>query len=331
MADIHLSRKELYDQVWTTSMVKLAKQYGLSDVGLAKICKKHNIPRPPLGYWAKKYAGYNVKPIPLPDGEDVTIVISPNPYSQNNLKAKKASPETQTCYMHNDEPITVPDRLSDPHPLIRQSSEILNASQTNELGIITPAKKDCLDIMVSRDSLRRALRIMDTVIKVLAKHGDNVYVSEGHTKVKILDEVILFGIKEALIKKKKSPKEHNLHGRYEFGHSVLLESREPSGSLALIIHDIEGSYIHGCQKNWGGGKKSILEGRVGSFIEGLVTVALAKKERDREREEERLMQIERQRQIEANRQMLADFRKRYLEEDRRVTGLISDAENWQRS
>jgi hypothetical protein len=221
MTDIHLSRKELYDQVWTTSIVKLAKQYGLSDVGLAKICKKHNIPRPPLGYWARKYAGYNVQPTPLPKGEDVTIVISPNSYSQNKLKAKKASPETQTCYMHNDEPITVLDRLSDPHPLIRQSSEILNASQANELGIITPAKKDCLDIMVSRDNLRRALRIMNTVIKVLEKRGNSVYISEGHTKVKILEEVILFGIKEGLITKKKSPKEHNLHGRYEFGHSLV--------------------------------------------------------------------------------------------------------------
>ena len=91
MGDVHLSRKELYDQVWKTSMVKLAQQYGLSDVGLAKICKKHNIPRPSLGYWAKKIAGQNVKPLPLPAGKDVTIVISPNPYNQNKLKTKNAS------------------------------------------------------------------------------------------------------------------------------------------------------------------------------------------------------------------------------------------------
>jgi hypothetical protein len=330
MADIHLSRKELYDQVWKTSMVKLAKQYGLSDVGLAKICKKHNIPRPTLGYWAKKYAGHNVHPIPLPAGDDVTIVISPNPYNQNNLKSRNTSFDKHP-YKLNNEPITVPDRLSDPHPLIRQSSEILNASKVDEFGIITPSKKGCLDIKVSTDSLRRALRIMDTVIKVLEKQGYKVYLSEGHTKVEILDAVILFGIKEKLIKKEKRPAEHNLKGRYEFGHSFLLESREPSGDLGLIIHDVENFYADRCRKTWNDGVKSKLESHIGSFIEGLVTVAMAKKERDREREEERLRQIERQRQIEANRQMMADLRKRYLEEKKRVTGLISDAENWKRS
>ncbi len=47
-----ITRSELYNQVWNVPITKLSKQYGLSDVGLAKICKKHNIPRPPKGYWA---------------------------------------------------------------------------------------------------------------------------------------------------------------------------------------------------------------------------------------------------------------------------------------
>ena len=54
---IRLTRQELYDQVWSTPMRKLATLYGLSDVGLAKICESHNIPRPPRGYWAKKEFG----------------------------------------------------------------------------------------------------------------------------------------------------------------------------------------------------------------------------------------------------------------------------------
>ena len=44
---IRMSRQELYKKVWSTPVVKLAKQFGLSDVGLAKICKRHNVPRPP--------------------------------------------------------------------------------------------------------------------------------------------------------------------------------------------------------------------------------------------------------------------------------------------
>ena len=43
------TRQELHDLVWATPMVKLAKEFGLSDVGLRKTCVKHNIPTPPLG------------------------------------------------------------------------------------------------------------------------------------------------------------------------------------------------------------------------------------------------------------------------------------------
>jgi len=60
-----LSRDELYEQVWSTPMVRLAKEYGLSDVGLAKVCKKHNIPKPPVGYWAKVQAGRRISRPPL--------------------------------------------------------------------------------------------------------------------------------------------------------------------------------------------------------------------------------------------------------------------------
>jgi hypothetical protein len=53
---VTVSREELYRQVWETPMSRLAKQYGLSDNGLAKICNRIRVPYPPRGYWAKKAA-----------------------------------------------------------------------------------------------------------------------------------------------------------------------------------------------------------------------------------------------------------------------------------
>lgn len=41
-----VTRKELYDLVWSTPMIKLAKEFNLSDNGLRKVCKKYNIPIP---------------------------------------------------------------------------------------------------------------------------------------------------------------------------------------------------------------------------------------------------------------------------------------------
>jgi hypothetical protein len=45
-----ITRRDLYDEVWATPMLNLAKKYGLSDVGMAKLCRRHNIPLPGRGY-----------------------------------------------------------------------------------------------------------------------------------------------------------------------------------------------------------------------------------------------------------------------------------------
>lgn len=51
------SRLEFYELVWSKPVTHLAKEFALSDVTIHKICRKHQIPTPPLGWWAKKQAG----------------------------------------------------------------------------------------------------------------------------------------------------------------------------------------------------------------------------------------------------------------------------------
>ena len=51
-----VSREDLYAQVWRTPMSRLAQTYCISGNGLAKICRRMNVPYPPRGYWAKKAA-----------------------------------------------------------------------------------------------------------------------------------------------------------------------------------------------------------------------------------------------------------------------------------
>jgi len=41
-----MTREELYALVWSKPMVRLAKTFGISDVGSRKICIKHCIPSP---------------------------------------------------------------------------------------------------------------------------------------------------------------------------------------------------------------------------------------------------------------------------------------------
>jgi hypothetical protein len=61
-----VDRETLYNEVWTEPVTVVAQRYGLSDVGLAKICRSLAIPLPSRGYWAKIKAGKIMGRAPLP-------------------------------------------------------------------------------------------------------------------------------------------------------------------------------------------------------------------------------------------------------------------------
>src|SRR6185369_13592044 len=74
-----LTRRKLYELVWSRPMSGLAKEFGISGTGLAKICDRLLIPYPPRGHWAKAQAGRQGEPPALPPAPETDagpIVIS---------------------------------------------------------------------------------------------------------------------------------------------------------------------------------------------------------------------------------------------------------------
>lgn len=55
-----LTREQLYELVWSEPMQRIGKHIGISDVAIAKHCRRLGIPLPPRGYWNKLHAGKNV-------------------------------------------------------------------------------------------------------------------------------------------------------------------------------------------------------------------------------------------------------------------------------
>jgi len=62
----YLSRDTLYELVWNAPLTELAAKLGISDVGLAKACRRAHIPLPGRGYWAKMEAGQATVQAALP-------------------------------------------------------------------------------------------------------------------------------------------------------------------------------------------------------------------------------------------------------------------------
>jgi hypothetical protein len=70
---ITVMREALYEEVWTTPATVLARKYNVSDVALIKACRRHQVPRPPRGHWAKLAAGRKMPRTPLPAITDARL------------------------------------------------------------------------------------------------------------------------------------------------------------------------------------------------------------------------------------------------------------------
>ena len=92
---LSLTRQQLYELVWSKPMHHLAKDYGVSDRAMAKLCARNQVPVPPRGYWAKKNSGQKVVRPPLPafGAKEKPKPEQPEPGVQKPAK-KKAKPSS---------------------------------------------------------------------------------------------------------------------------------------------------------------------------------------------------------------------------------------------
>src|SRR5665213_1326993 len=125
---ITLTRQSLYELVWSKPMTTLAKDFGITDVALAKRCRAVDVPIPYRGYWARKEAGQNPPKLPLPT-------------FHHELRAPKPeTPKLVVALEHqaldaklSNNPVTVRTDLRGAHPAIRRTALHLKASKVQDL------------------------------------------------------------------------------------------------------------------------------------------------------------------------------------------------------
>jgi hypothetical protein len=65
MARRELSREELFALVWEKPTREVAKELGISDVAVGKLCTRLQVPKPARGYWARMQSGQTPRRPPL--------------------------------------------------------------------------------------------------------------------------------------------------------------------------------------------------------------------------------------------------------------------------
>ena len=292
--EIIINRTVLYRQVWSYPVTEVAKQYGISDVGLAKICKKLNIPKPGLGYWAKKQNGHKVQQLPLPKlglGDTATYTIR---------KAKSEPIETESEDMQKarvfeskpENKVVVKSTLRGLHPHVQQTKAKLKDPHTDQYHRCSGGL-GAFSIAVCKQSIRRTLLILDALIKALEARGYSSSLCNEYgekTTISINDEEISFTVQESV---RQIP---NPNPRHEGSLSFLNNKWDyvPTGKLMLKIDE----YLPGT-KSIRDGKVQRVEEKLNEFIFLLIKTAETKKVRAhqneiRRKEDEKRTRIERE-------------------------------------
>jgi hypothetical protein len=106
-------------------MVRLSREVGLSDRGLAKLCARHRIPVPGRGFWARVASGQKIKKAPLPNpekGDQIVVIVGAGPPTSPD----PPRPEVLMQLEFERRPenlITVSEDVARYHPLVRAARE----------------------------------------------------------------------------------------------------------------------------------------------------------------------------------------------------------------
>ncbi|WP_338645027.1 hypothetical protein V5J73_08640 [Flavobacterium sp. KS-LB2] len=183
METIELSRKQLYDLVWSTPISKLIQQYAISNEGLKKICKKFEIPMPQNGFWLKLKYNKKVKIEKLsPIFGGIDKIVMTLRVEGNTINVDQTPLTIRAKEIENDpnSPITVPETITKPDILTIQTKDYWKGkikfnSYREDNRIVYPVR-------VGNDCKKRALLFMDAFTKLLRYRGhtwSKEYGSEG--------------------------------------------------------------------------------------------------------------------------------------------------------
>lgn len=305
-----ISRKELYDAVWGRPVRTLAREWGLSDVGLAKACRKHQIPLPTVGHWAKVAVGRGVSKPPLAGNPDAVLAFSGSP----SLKKPQLSEKIVQGLTSALEVTQLLSSDAQAPKLARwtRKTEIALNKQRISNGFIS-THKESFRVSISKAMQERVVRILNVLETALSSAGIVWEMDEKHGYVvgQMFGEILPFAISE-----KYSRTEHiERHPEHRWMDKKTYTYR----FLGDLTVQIDGWYEG--RKSWSDGKNKRLEEKLPEVVEGFLAAAEALHRRTVEREERAKRWAEEER-VRAEKARIAREEKALLD------ATIKDANDW---
>lgn len=267
-----IARHELYERVWTTPMRTLAKDFGVSDVGLAKACRRHAIPTPPVGHWMRVEHGRPFeRPAlpPAPHGETVSL-------SEEKSRAQRLLPAAVVAGALE---VQVAPDTGSLAPFARTTFTALSKAKPTSAGLVSCGGAAFFQVTASPGQTGRACRILDAIERKLSELGGQVTRgSENKPLCLTFDgQPVTFTLAERYTRTEFIPESERKspYPGKEYAYHL-------TGELKLAIE----GYFDG-RKSWSDGARAKLEEKLPEVLAGLAAAAAAMKLLAQQRAEER--------------------------------------------
>lgn len=333
-----LTRREFHDLVWSKPMTELAKTFGLSDAALHKTCRKHRIPTPGLGYWAKLAAGKPVTKIAFHEIDDEALnMIRFFPGQSPTLPPEVQEARAKAEAFSQEHP-TAPS-TGELHPLVKRMRRKLMQVRLQKQTCINLHEPEFFSVAIVPASTERLITFLNQLVMEAERRGYGIEAGEA-LQLKIDDETVPFHIAE---KKDRMPhlptdKETAALRRWEVEcankrrrNQYIHEWEKPkvaefddvfNGQLTLQFEK-PGYYGDGLRRKFSDGRYQ-LEERIQDILITAATCAAAikaKRAADERREQER-----------QERERLAEIRRRREKlEEKRTAHLEKNMSHWQKA
>jgi len=181
-------------------MTHLAKEFAISDVALHKICKKHDIPNPPLGWWAKKAAGKSVTQTPLPKAKVAhlnRITIADGDLSREPTAIKRAREEARVLASEGGN-----SQADLRHPIIERTTAWMKKAKPPERGVIATEGVGLIRCEIGLASIERLALALPQIVGAASLQGFQLVADDGFAKFKSDTESVDFSITETVKRQK---------------------------------------------------------------------------------------------------------------------------------
>lgn len=221
-----ITREELYDLVWSTPGSKLAADFGVSDVAIAKRCQKLGVPRPSRGYWARIAAGHHPERPPLP--------ATPAELAAEAMK--EPIPKV----------LSLPEESVPLHPSADELAKMVASAKPDAENRVHVRERTLPEVTVSKALAQRVAQAFHAILKGVEPRGipfrrarssyDPGYFEKGHDR-------LYLKIEEELIE--QPPTSDSTRRRRTYWQPQLAP-KIPSGRLTFSI----GPERYGSPKQW---------------------------------------------------------------------------------